>query len=144
MSFLAGRLAAQEGAYFLQESKNAAGRLAQKLPASVLGPRPASPPPSPDVLPEILRHSVPVSPTPPPSDPSLHGSTRWSLPPGGAKDAGVSPDVLNPLRSYVSLPQATFGPKRCGSFCFAPKVVFISGWSFVSVRAKLGKPETCD
>ncbi|XP_047075764.1 uncharacterized protein LOC124685456 [Lolium rigidum] len=115
MSFLAGRLAAQEGAYFLQESKNAAGRLAQKLPASALGPRPTSPPPSsssPDVLPEILRHSVPISPTPPPSDPSLYGSTRWALPQGGAKAAGVSPDVLNPLRSYVSLPQATFGPKR--------------------------------
>ncbi|CAM0913471.1 unnamed protein product [Alopecurus aequalis] len=112
MSFLAGRLAAQEGAYFLQESKNAAGRLAQKLPASALRPRPASPPPSPDVLPEILRHSIPIRPTPPPSDPSLYGSTRWALPSGGAEAAGVSPDVLNPLRSYVSLPQATFGPKR--------------------------------
>ncbi|XP_047075754.1 uncharacterized protein LOC124685444 [Lolium rigidum] len=113
MSFLAGRLAAQEGAYFLQESKLAAGRLAQKLPASKLEPRPASPPPpSPDVLPEILRHSIPIRPTPPPSDPSLYGSTRWALPPGGAEAVGVSPDVLNPLSSYVSLPQATFGPKR--------------------------------
>ncbi|XP_044959669.1 uncharacterized protein LOC123410794 isoform X2 [Hordeum vulgare subsp. vulgare] len=114
MSFLAGRLAAQEGAYFLQESRNAAGRLAQKLPASEHGPRPAPPPPSPDVLPEILRHSMPLRPTPPPPDPTLYGSTRWALPPGGAEAAGVSPDVLNPLRSYVALPQATFGigPKR--------------------------------
>ncbi|KAM3188758.1 hypothetical protein ACQJBY_067616 [Aegilops geniculata] len=112
MSFLAGRLAAQEGAYFLQESKLAAGRLAAKLPASARGPRPASPPPSPDVLPEILRHSVPIRPTPPPADPTLYGSTRWALPPGGAEAAGVSPDVMNPLRSYVALPQATFGPKR--------------------------------
>lgn len=112
MSFLAGRLAAKEGAYFLQESKIAAGRLAQKLPASALGPRPASPPPSPDVLPEILRHSIPIKPTPPPSDPSLYGTSRWALPQGGAEPAGVSPDVLNPLRSYISLPQATFGPKR--------------------------------
>jgi hypothetical protein len=122
MSFLAGRLAAQEGAYFLQESKNAAGRLAQKLPASKLEPRPASPPPSPDVLPEILRHSIPIRPTPPPSDPSLYGSTRWALPPGDAEAVGVSPDVLNPLSSYVSLPQATFGPKRCcsGPFSFGP------------------------
>ena len=95
MSFLAGRLAAQEGAYFLQESKNAAGRLAQKLPTSATGPRPAPPPPSPDVLPEILRHSIPIRPTSPPSDPSLHGSTRWALPPGGAEAAGVSPDVLD-------------------------------------------------
>ncbi|VAI84715.1 unnamed protein product [Triticum turgidum subsp. durum] len=112
MSFLAGRLAAQEGAYFLQESKLAAGRLAAKLPASARGPRPASPPPSPDVLPEILRHSVPIRPTPPPADSTLYGSTRWVLPQGGAETAGVSPDVLNPLRSYVALPQATFGPKR--------------------------------
>uniref|UniRef100_A0A8R7R0U7 Uncharacterized protein n=1 Tax=Triticum urartu TaxID=4572 RepID=A0A8R7R0U7_TRIUA len=115
MSFLAGRLAAQEGAYFLQESKLAAGRLAAKLPASARGPRPASPPPSPDVLPEILRHSVPIRPTPPPADPTLYGSTRWALPQGGAEAAGVSPDVMNPLRSYVALPQATFGPKRITS-----------------------------
>ncbi|KAJ1255100.1 hypothetical protein BS78_K290300 [Paspalum vaginatum] len=26
--------------------------------------------------------------------------------------AGLFPDALKPLRSYVSLPQATFGPKR--------------------------------
>ncbi|XP_037468788.1 uncharacterized protein LOC119340989 isoform X2 [Triticum dicoccoides] len=114
MSFLAGRLAAQEGAYFLQESRNAASRLAQKIPASEHGPRPASPPPSADVLPEILRHSMPLRPTLPPPNSTLYGSTRWALPPGGAKAAGVSPDVLNPLRSYVALPQATFGlgPKR--------------------------------
>ena len=124
MSFLAGRLAAQEGAYFLQESKLAAGRLAAKLPASARGPRPASPPPSPDVLPEILRHSVPIRPTPPPADSTLYGSTRWVLPQGGAETAGVSPDVLNPLRSYVALPQATFGPKRCGSAAFSSAPIF--------------------
>lgn len=114
MSFLAGRLAAKEGAYFLQESKNSAGRLAQKLPspAPAPGPGPASAQPSPDVLPEILRHSIPIKATPPPADPSVCASSRWALPPGGAEAAGVSPDVLNPLRSYVSLPQATFGPKR--------------------------------
>ncbi|KAL6606949.1 hypothetical protein ACP70R_042602 [Stipagrostis hirtigluma subsp. patula] len=117
MSFLAGRIAAaKEGAFFLQESKNAVGRLAQKLPASASPPgsasASASAPPSPDVLPEILRHSVPIKGSPPPSDPSLYASSRWALPPGGAEAAGVSPDALNPLRSYVSLPQATFGPKR--------------------------------
>uniref|UniRef100_A0A8R7V6A4 Uncharacterized protein n=1 Tax=Triticum urartu TaxID=4572 RepID=A0A8R7V6A4_TRIUA len=114
MSFLAGRLAAQEGAYFLQESRNAAGRLAQKLPAPEHGPRPASPPPSADVLPEILRHSMPLRPTLPPPNSTLYGSTRLALPPGGAEAAGVAPDVLSPLRSYVALPQATFGlgPKR--------------------------------
>ncbi|KAL6861322.1 hypothetical protein ACP4OV_017022 [Aristida adscensionis] len=117
MSFLAGRIAAaKEGAFFLQESKSAVGRLAQKLPAPApppgSAPAPASAEASPDVLPEILRHSVPIKGTPPPADASLYASSRWALPPGGAEAAGVSPDALNPLRSYVSLPQATFGPKR--------------------------------
>lgn len=114
MSFLAGRLAAKEGAYFLQESKHAAGRLAEKLPASAPAPAPApgSTSPSPDVLPEILRHAVPIKATPPPGEPSLSASSRWAVPRGGAEAAGLSPDALNPLRSYVSLPQATFGPKR--------------------------------
>jgi hypothetical protein len=64
------------------------------------------------VLPEILRHSVPIKGTPPPAEASLSASSRWALPPGGAEAAGLHPDALNPLRSYVSLPQATFGPKR--------------------------------
>ncbi|OEL35546.1 hypothetical protein BAE44_0003435 [Dichanthelium oligosanthes] len=112
MSFLAGRLAAKEGAYFLQESKTAVGRLAEKLPAPASAPGRASVQPSPDVLPEILRHSVPIKGTPPPPEPSLSASSRWALPPGSAEAAGVHPDAFNPLRSYVSLPQATFGPKR--------------------------------
>ncbi|AQK83436.1 O-fucosyltransferase family protein [Zea mays] len=112
MSFLAGRLAAKEGAYFLQESKTAVGRLAEKLPPSASAPGGASAQPSPDVLPEILRHSVPIKGTPPPAEASLSASSRWALPPGGGEAAGLHPDALNPLRSYVSLPQATFGPKR--------------------------------
>ena len=112
MSFLAGRLAAKEGAYFLQESKTAVGRLAEKLPPSASAPGGASAQPSPDVLPEILRHSVPIKGTAPPAEASLSASSRWALPPGGAEAAGLHPDALNPLRSYVSLPQATFGPKR--------------------------------
>ncbi|CAN6245408.1 unnamed protein product [Urochloa humidicola] len=68
-------------------------------------------PPGVDVLPEILRHSVPIKGTPPPAEPSLSASSRWTLPPGSAEGAGVHPDALNPLRSYVSLPQATYGPK---------------------------------
>ncbi|KAI4997102.1 hypothetical protein ZWY2020_052444 [Hordeum vulgare] len=86
MSFLAGRLAAQEGAYFLQESRNAASRLAQ-APGVRTWAQASTPPPSPDVLPEILRHSMPLRPTPPPPDPTLYGSTRWALPPGGAEAA---------------------------------------------------------
>ncbi|CAD6223458.1 unnamed protein product [Miscanthus lutarioriparius] len=105
MSFLAG-------GYFLQESKSAVGRLAEKLPPSASAPGGASAQPSPDVLPEILRHSVPIKGTPPPAEASLSASSRWALPPGGAEAAGLHPDALNPLRSYVSLPQATFGPKR--------------------------------
>ena len=113
MSFLAGRMAAaKEGAYFLHESKTAVGRLAEKLPASASAPGGASAPPSPDVLPEILRHSVPIKGTPPPAQPTLSASSRWAIPPGSAEAAGLHPDALNPLRSYVSLPQATFGPKR--------------------------------
>ncbi|XP_066369685.1 uncharacterized protein [Miscanthus floridulus] len=112
MSFLAGRLAAKEGAYFLQESKSAVGRLAEKLPPSASAPGGASAQPSPDVLPEILRHSVPIKGTPPPAEASLSASSHWALPPGGADAVGLHPDALNPLRSYVSLPQATFGPKR--------------------------------
>ncbi|CAN6201941.1 unnamed protein product [Urochloa humidicola] len=113
MSFLAGRIAAaKEGAFFLKESKTAVGRLAEKLPASASAPGGASAPPSSDVLPEILRHSVPIKGTPPPAEPSLSASSRWTPPPGRAEGAGVHPDALNPLRSYVSLPQATFGPKR--------------------------------
>ncbi|KAJ0986772.1 hypothetical protein J5N97_005128 [Dioscorea zingiberensis] len=116
MSFLAGRLAATEGAYFLQESKHAVGRLALKLPSPTKQP----PPPAggrphdqdaADVLPEILRHSVPLKGTPEASEPTLTAS-KWALKGSSSPFPAVSPDVLNPLRAYVSLPQATFGPKR--------------------------------
>ncbi|KAJ6791976.1 Uncharacterized protein M6B38_242505 [Iris pallida] len=115
MSFLAGRLAAIEGAYFLQESKNAAGRLAKKLPSPSAGARvpqhrQEEPGGGADVLPEILRHSIPIKGTPLESDPSLSTSSKWLLPPSSGHRA--SPDAINPLRAYVSLPQATFGPRR--------------------------------
>ncbi|GJN00177.1 hypothetical protein PR202_ga17590 [Eleusine coracana subsp. coracana] len=84
MSFLAGRIAAaKEGSYFLQESKNAVGRLAQKFPASASPPGPpASSPGPPEVRPETLRHSVPIKGTLPPADASLNASSRWTLPAG--------------------------------------------------------------
>ncbi|KAJ3700643.1 hypothetical protein LUZ61_004348 [Rhynchospora tenuis] len=114
MSFLPGRLAATEGAYFLHESKHAAGRLADKLP-----PSPASASPSPpnggaaaDVLPEVLRHSIPIKRSSKGSDPSLSTASKWLLEHGSGSAQSVSPDAVNPLRAYVSLPQATFGPKR--------------------------------
>jgi len=90
------------------------GRLAEKLsaPASVSGA--ASAPPSPNMLPEILRHSMPIRGTPPPAEPSLSASSTWAIPPGSAAaaTAGVHPDALNLLLSYISLLQATFGSKR--------------------------------
>ncbi|XP_047342543.1 uncharacterized protein LOC124946034 [Impatiens glandulifera] len=121
MSFLAGRLAGTEGAYFLQESKLAVGRLIQK--------NATKPPPSPsqsqsqsnnpidggiqaDVLPEILRHSLPSKIFQPPSESSLSKASKWALHSDPNAVSSISPDVLDPLRAYVSLPQVTFGPKR--------------------------------
>lgn len=128
MSFLAGRLAAKEAAYFMQESKQAVGKLAQKNPVSkntnnnnnnninsnkvddVVHVDHA------DVLPEVLRHSLPskvfrddtAAAT---SSPSFSAS-KWVLPSDPKTQSSVSPDALNPLRAYLSLPQVTFGPKR--------------------------------
>lgn len=69
---------------------------------------------SPDVLPEILRHSLPskIFHSPSSADSSLSNSSKWVLPTDPNKTNSVSPDALNPLRAYVSLPQVTFGPKR--------------------------------
>ncbi|KAH9618516.1 hypothetical protein KSS87_022104 [Heliosperma pusillum] len=119
MSFLAGRLAGKEAAYFFEESKHAVNRLAQKTTKN-----PKSPIPNPnsnptdvsvDVLPEILRHSLPskIYRQDPLADFSSNfSSPKWTLPNSNSQSFGVSPDVLNPLRGYVSLPQVTFGPKR--------------------------------
>ncbi|CAN6471947.1 unnamed protein product [Victoria cruziana] len=115
MSFLAGRLASKEGSFFLQESKNAATRLAQRLPSS---PSPSSSPPSSspseaaDVLPEVLRHSLPLKSDQPSSLSTLSSYSKWSLPNPSGLTSRPSLDVVNPLRSLVSLPQVTFGPRR--------------------------------
>ncbi|KAH0461276.1 hypothetical protein IEQ34_008851 [Dendrobium chrysotoxum] len=119
MSFLAGRLAAKEGSFFLQESKLAAGRLAEKLPPSSSGEldtnssaavikEPAN------VLPEILRHSIPIkAKTTEVAEPSLSTASKWLLKDTfPSSSSSTSPDGLNPLRAYVSIPQATFGPRR--------------------------------
>ncbi|XP_028555617.1 uncharacterized protein LOC110094776 [Dendrobium catenatum] len=119
MSFLAGRLAAKEGSFFLQESKLAAGRLAEKLPPSRSGEsstnssaavikEPAN------VLPEILRHSIPIKvKTTEVAEPSLSTASKWLLKDTfPSSSSSTSPDALNPLRAYVSIPQATFGPRR--------------------------------
>lgn len=117
MSFLAaGRLAGKEAAYFFQESKHAVNRIAEKSPATgkKLPSSPADPPEiQPDVLPEILRHSLPSKIYGRPPDPSsLSQFSKWALESDPNAAVSISPDVLNPLRGYVSLPQVTFGRRR--------------------------------
>ncbi|KAK2649132.1 hypothetical protein Ddye_016621 [Dipteronia dyeriana] len=121
MSFLAGRLAGKEGAYFFQESKQAVQRLVEKTPAAKTSPpvsslSSADPELQADVLPEVLMHSLPPKIFGRPSDPSSLSSAaiKWWVPadPKTCSGVSVSPDVLNPLRAYVSLPQVTFGPRR--------------------------------
>eukprot|EP00262_Sarcandra_glabra_P009317 TRINITY_DN2346_c0_g4_i1.p1 TRINITY_DN2346_c0_g4~~TRINITY_DN2346_c0_g4_i1.p1 ORF type:complete len:257 (+),score=50.36 TRINITY_DN2346_c0_g4_i1:115-885(+) len=122
MSFLAGRLAGTEGAYFLQESKHAVGRLAQKLPSP---PPPSSSSSSSsssileretnsDVLPEVLRHSLPwtIFKHPSPSDSSLSIASKWVLLSDRNPSSSLYRDAINPLSAFVSLPQVTFGPRR--------------------------------
>ncbi|XP_077211501.1 coiled-coil protein [Tasmannia lanceolata] len=122
MSFLPGRLASTEGAYFLQESKHAVGRLAQKIPSpskSVSNPNSKTTiirgeeEGQADVLPEVLRHSIPFTALKPPTDSSLSTSSKWLLDRASSShSSSVSYDAVNPLRAFVSLPQVTFGPKR--------------------------------
>ena len=121
MSFLAGRLAGKEAAYFLQESKHAVGKLAQKNSASnkIEGASLSAPVASPeleanaDVLTEVLRHSLPAKifkdET---SGSSSFSASKCVLHSDPKNRSYVSPDALNPLRAYVSLLQVTFGPKR--------------------------------
>ncbi|KAJ9537621.1 hypothetical protein OSB04_030354 [Centaurea solstitialis] len=125
MSFIVGRLAAgKEGAYFLQESKHAVGRLAQKTNTPTAAATTTNRPPPPpvhqtldneaDVLPEILKHNLPSRIFRPPSDSTLTTGSKWLIQPAdeGNGASYVSRDAINPLRAYVALPQVTFGPKR--------------------------------
>ncbi|RWR77544.1 Guanosine-5'-triphosphate,3'-diphosphate pyrophosphatase [Cinnamomum micranthum f. kanehirae] len=124
MSFLAGRSAAAEGAYFLQESKQAVERLSRKYPSSsssspsIPTKTHSSEAQTADVLHEVLRHSIPINPShhhPQSSLPSLSTSSKWrpsSSSSSSSSHPSVSSDAVNPLRAYVSMPQVTFGPKR--------------------------------
>nr|ACU13834.1 unknown [Glycine max] len=117
MSFLAGRLAGKEAAYFFQESKQAVGKLAQKNPLPKTNNnnnlnfhevRDCS-----DVLPEVLRHSLPSKVFRNDEATSFSFSaSKWVLRSDPKTQSSVSPDALNPLRAYLSLPQVSFGPKR--------------------------------
>lgn len=122
MSFLAGRLAGKEGSYFFQETKQAVTRLAQKhhinkhLPSSPSSSSLQNEAAEADMLPEVLRHSLPskVFGAQPVSDSasSLSPKSKWVLQSDPNSGSSVSKDALNPLRAYVSLPQVTFGPRR--------------------------------
>lgn len=121
MSFLAGRLAAKEGAYFLQESKQAVNRLAEKTinPKLPISPSSTTNFASSDVLPEVLKHNLPPSILKSMNSPSANSSSyfansKWAVQNDLKSNStiGVSAEALNPLRAYVSLPQVTFGPNR--------------------------------
>ncbi|KAK6918833.1 hypothetical protein RJ641_017255 [Dillenia turbinata] len=124
MSFLAGRLAGTEGAYFLQESKQAVSKIIEKskthLPSSTSPTIKPLTEESADVLPEILRHSLPskIFQNRTSNSSSLSSSSKWALHSDPNLASSVSPDVLNPLRGYLSLPQVTFGPKRWVNVAF--------------------------
>ncbi|XP_051135216.1 uncharacterized protein LOC127254247 isoform X2 [Andrographis paniculata] len=116
MNFLAGRSAAKEGSYFLKESKQAVARVLQNTSGSPIQANNTGIP-SADVLPEVLRHSLPskIFHSPDDNSPSSFSkASKWALksdpnrPPGSVASA----DAINPLTAYVSLPQVTFGPKR--------------------------------
>ncbi|AES99901.1 transmembrane protein, putative [Medicago truncatula] len=116
MSFLAGRLAGKEAAYFFQESKQAVTKLAQKnnpiSKTNVVDQRHVVQDNA-DVLPEVLRHSLPSKlfrdET---ASSSSFSASKWVLQSDPKLRSSVSPDAINPLRAFVSLPQVTFGARR--------------------------------
>lgn len=150
MSFLAGRLASTEGAYFLQESKQAVTRIIEKtkpkLPSSsssssssnAIQNEAASS--SADVLPEVLKHSLPpkiFQSSSTPNSSSFSTTSKWVLQTDPNKPTFVSSDALNPLRAYASLPQVTFGPKR---YYFSLQLSFTSlGFLFLADSPKFGR-----
>lgn len=150
MSFLAGRLASTEGAYFLQESKQAVTRIIEKtkpkLPSSsssssssnAIQNEAASS--SADVLPEVLKHSLPpkfFQSSSTPNSSSFSTTSKWVFQTDPNKPTFVSSDALNPLRAYVSLPQVTFGPKR---YYLSLQLSFTSlGFLFLADTPKFGR-----
>ncbi|XP_026448148.1 uncharacterized protein LOC113348546 isoform X1 [Papaver somniferum] len=121
MSFLARRTASVEGAYFYQESKLAVSRLVEKNKKN--NPNFASPLNSSisvvenetqaDVLPEILKHSLPLKISEPFSESSTTSTaSKWNLPRDVSKVHSLSTEAINPFGSYIALPQVTLGPKR--------------------------------
>lgn len=130
MSFLPGRLAASEGAFFNQHSKQVAIALREKLKIST--PNPASPksetslkPSQADVLPEVLRHSLPISPTAAelraniststPARSSLAASLKSVLKPRTvAQDGTVRTGItsIEAVDHFASVPRTSLGRKK--------------------------------
>lgn len=131
MSFLAGRLAATEGAFFNQHSKQAAIALKQKLnpnstPSSTSNPNlaPGGSSSQADVLPEVLRHSLPITPhsaaelvqqvESAPAATSIAATINLTLNPrravGVKHDGGLRGAVA--VEHLASVPQTTFGRKK--------------------------------
>lgn len=132
MSFLAGRLAATEGAFFNQHSKQAAIALKQKLnpnstPSSTSNPNlaPGESPSQADVLPEVLRHSLPILPhsaaaeqmqqvESAPAATSIAATINLTLNPrravGVKHDGGLRGAVA--VEHLTSVPQTSFGRKK--------------------------------
>ncbi|XP_039010394.1 uncharacterized protein LOC120139143 [Hibiscus syriacus] len=125
------RQAAIEAAFFFQETKQAVNRLAEKTPKNLSSnPPPLEQQAQADVLPEVLKHSLPSKVFRQPSDPSsLSRASKWALHSNPNNGSGSSPDALNPLRAYLSFPQVTFGPKRSQLWPFLFKTN--SGFSFL-------------
>ncbi|KAI3988067.1 hypothetical protein MKX01_011856 [Papaver californicum] len=114
MSFLARRSASAEGAYFYRESKLAVSRLVEKnkknnpnyassLNSSISVVKNET---QADVLPEILKHSLPLKISEPFSESSISTASKWNLPRDATKVHSLSNEAINPIRSYVTLPQA--------------------------------------
>ncbi|KAK8948125.1 hypothetical protein KSP40_PGU021827 [Platanthera guangdongensis] len=108
-----------EGSFFLQESKLIVGRLSEKFTPSTSGEAAADSSTSIieepiDVLPEILRHTIPIrANAKTTTKPSLSTNSKWLLKNSYPTPAStLSSDALNPLRANASIPQATFGPRR--------------------------------
>lgn len=129
MSFLAGRLAASEGAFFKETSKAAIKALKQNLEKTtgagheakgVLESGAASPSRATDlnadVLPEVLRHSVPVVVTraelaasavePSPSSTSLAAVACRTAERSGELPHGAA------QQSFFSVPNTALGPRK--------------------------------
>ncbi|KAF3783603.1 hypothetical protein EJ110_NYTH32094 [Nymphaea thermarum] len=68
------------------------------------------------VLPEVLRHSLQLKTGRPSSLSTLSAYSKWSLPNSSDPSSRRSPDAVNPLRAFISLPPVTFGPTRLGAF----------------------------